>query len=105
MLQQPNPEDFVLATGETHPVREFVDKSFAAVGITLKFVPLILHTCLYLMDILVIRWEGSGSDEQGIDVKTGKAVVKIDPKYFRPAEVEYVFFLSSCQRLTTKLTF
>jgi len=92
MLQQPNPEDFVLATGETHPVREFVDKSFAAVGITLKFVPLILHTCLYLMDILAIRWEGSGLDEQGIDVKTGEAIVKIDPKYFRPAEVEYVFF-------------
>lgn len=44
------------------------------------------------MDNLVIRWEGSGLDEQGIDVKTGKAVVKIDPKYFRPAEVEYVFF-------------
>lgn len=69
MLQQPNAEDFVLATGETHPVREFVDKSFDAVGITLK-------------------WEGSGLDEQGIDVKTGKAVVKIDPKYFRPAEVD-----------------
>ncbi|KIM41394.1 hypothetical protein M413DRAFT_445414 [Hebeloma cylindrosporum] len=69
MLQQPKPEDFVLATGETHPVREFVNKSFNAVGITLK-------------------WEGSGVDEQGIDVKTGKAVVKIDPKYFRPAEVD-----------------
>lgn len=69
MLQQSNPDDFVLATGETHPVREFVNKCFDAVGITLK-------------------WEGSGLDEQGIDVKTGKAVVKIDPKYFRPAEVD-----------------
>lgn len=69
MLQQPTPEDFVLATGETHPVREFVNKSFEAVGITL-------------------RWEGSGIEEQGIDVKTGKAVVKVDPKYFRPAEVD-----------------
>jgi len=69
MLQQPTPEDFVLATGETHPVREFVNKSFEAVGITL-------------------RWEGSGIEEQGIDVKTGKAIVKVDPKYFRPAEVD-----------------
>jgi len=69
MLQQPTPEDFVLATGETHPVREFVNKSFEAVGITL-------------------RWEGSGIEEQGIDVKTDKAIVKVDPKYFRPAEVD-----------------
>ncbi|KAH9474616.1 GDP-mannose 4,6 dehydratase [Psilocybe cubensis] len=69
MLQQPTAEDFVLATGETHPVREFVEKSFKVVGITLK-------------------WEGHGVDEQGIDVKTGKAVVKVDPKYFRPAEVD-----------------
>ncbi|TFK32102.1 GDP-mannose 4,6-dehydratase [Crucibulum laeve] len=69
MLQQPEPQDFVLATGETHPVREFVEKSFTAVGIQLK-------------------WSGSGEGEQAIDVKTGKAVVKIDPKYFRPAEVE-----------------
>ncbi|KAL0946171.1 hypothetical protein HGRIS_012433 [Hohenbuehelia grisea] len=69
ILQQDKPEDFVLATGETHPVREFVDKSFAAVG-------------------MEIRWEGTGVNEQAIDVKTGKAVVKVDPKYFRPAEVD-----------------
>ncbi|CAA7266228.1 unnamed protein product [Cyclocybe aegerita] len=69
MLQQPTPEDFVLATGETHPVREFVDKAFAAVNIQL-------------------RWEGSGVDEQAVDVQTGKAVVKVDPRYFRPAEVD-----------------
>ncbi|KAF9484125.1 GDP-mannose 4,6-dehydratase [Pholiota conissans] len=69
MLQQPKAEDFVLATGETHRVREFVNKAFAACGITL-------------------RWEGSGENEEGIDVATGKAVVKVDPKYFRPAEVE-----------------
>ncbi|KDR77117.1 hypothetical protein GALMADRAFT_246314 [Galerina marginata CBS 339.88] len=69
MLQQPEPEDFVLATGETHPVREFVNKAFDAVGIQL-------------------RWEGSGVDEQAIDVKSGDAVVKVDPRYFRPAEVE-----------------
>ncbi|KIJ28178.1 hypothetical protein M422DRAFT_37422 [Sphaerobolus stellatus SS14] len=69
MLQQPEPEDFVLATGETHPVREFVEKSFAAVGKT-------------------IRWEGKGTEEVGICTDTGKVVVRVDPKYFRPAEVE-----------------
>ncbi|EIM87488.1 GDP-mannose 4,6-dehydratase [Stereum hirsutum FP-91666 SS1] len=69
MLQQPGPQDFVLATGETHPVREFVEKSFAIVGTTL-------------------RWEGSGESEQGICTKTGKTLVKVDARYFRPAEVE-----------------
>ncbi|KAF8506263.1 GDP-mannose 4,6-dehydratase [Gautieria morchelliformis] len=69
MLQQPTPEDFVLATGETHYVREFVEKSFAAVNIK-------------------IRWEGKGVDEVGINVHTGNVVVRIDPRYFRPAEVE-----------------
>ncbi|KAG5335578.1 hypothetical protein C0989_000967 [Termitomyces sp. Mn162] len=69
MLQQDTPEDFVLATGETHPVREFVIKAFKEVGIELE-------------------WSGSGVDEQAIDVKTGKVVVKVDPQYFRPAEVD-----------------
>ncbi|KAF9563871.1 GDP-mannose 4,6-dehydratase [Agrocybe pediades] len=69
MLQQPKPEDFVLATGETHPVREFVEKAFNAVGIELE-------------------WSGNGVDEEARNVKTGKVVVKVDPKYFRPAEVE-----------------
>ncbi|KAF8504189.1 hypothetical protein BU17DRAFT_58300 [Hysterangium stoloniferum] len=69
MLQQPTPEDFVLATGETHLVREFVEKSFAVVD-------------------MKIRWEGKGVDEVGVDVKSGKTVVRIDPMYFRPAEVE-----------------
>ncbi|KAA1474406.1 GDP-mannose 4,6-dehydratase [Dentipellis sp. KUC8613] len=69
MLQQPAPEDFVLATGETHPVREFVEKAFAVLGIS-------------------IRWEGSGTQEVGINTKDGKVVVKVDPQYFRPAEVE-----------------
>jgi GDPmannose 4,6-dehydratase len=69
MLQQPSAEDFVLATGETHRVREFVDKSFNKLGIQL-------------------RWQGQGVNEEAINVQTGKAVVKIDPKYFRPAEVE-----------------
>jgi len=69
MLQQSNPDDFVLATGETHPVREFVNKSFNALGIQLK-------------------WEGSGVNEHAINVNNGKTVVKVDPAYFRPAEVD-----------------
>jgi len=69
LLQQESAEDFVLATGETHPVREFVDKAFACVDIK-------------------IRWEGTGVDEVGIDVQTGNTVVRIDPRYFRPAEVD-----------------
>ena len=69
MLQQPTPEDFVIATGEMHSVREFVSKAFAEAGIN-------------------IRWEGKGVDEKGIDVATGKVLVEVDPKYFRPAEVE-----------------
>ncbi|KZW00355.1 GDP-mannose 4,6-dehydratase [Exidia glandulosa HHB12029] len=69
MLQQDEAEDFVLATGETHPVREFVEKAFACVNMS-------------------IRWEGSGLEEVGIDVQTGRVVVRIDEKYFRPAEVE-----------------
>lgn len=69
MLQQPSAEDFVLATGEKHSVREFVEKSFTQLGMQLK-------------------WSGEGVEEEGIDVKTGKVVVKVDPRYFRPAEVE-----------------
>ncbi|KAF9011915.1 GDP-mannose 4,6-dehydratase [Cyathus striatus] len=69
MLQQPNPDDFVLATGETHPVREYVEKAFGCVGIK-------------------IRWEGEGVDERGINTKNGKVVVRVDPRYFRPAEVD-----------------
>ena len=69
MLQHPTPADFVIATGEMHSVREFVTKAFAEAGIN-------------------IRWEGKGIDEKGIDVATGKVLVEVDPKYFRPAEVE-----------------
>lgn len=69
MLQQPSPNDFVLATGETHPVREFVEKSFNELGIQ-------------------IEWRGQGVEEEGVDVKTGRALVKVDPRYFRPAEVD-----------------
>lgn len=69
MLQQETPGDFVLATGETHTVREFVELSFAEVGIE-------------------IEWQGTGIDEKGYDKKTGKILVDVDPKFFRPAEVE-----------------
>lgn len=69
ILQQDQPDDFVLATGETHSVREFVEKSFAHVGVTL-------------------RWEGKDEQEHAIDVASGKIVVRVDSKYFRPAEVE-----------------
>ncbi len=69
MLQHDTPEDFVVATGEMHTVREFCTLAFAEAGITL-------------------RWEGEGIDEKGIDTATGKVVVEVDPKYFRPAEVE-----------------
>lgn len=69
MMQQDKPDDFVLATGETHPVREFVDKAFHHVGIDM-------------------RWEGSGVNEKGINAATNKVLVEVDEKYFRPTEVE-----------------
>lgn len=69
MLQYDEPEDFVIATGEYHSVREFTDLAFRNVGIEL-------------------RWEGAGVDEKGIDTSTGRVLVEVDPKYFRPAEVE-----------------
>ena len=69
MMQHDVPEDFVIATGEMHTVREFVELAFQEVGINL-------------------RWEGSGVDEKGICIKTGKVLVEVDSRYFRPAEVE-----------------
>ena len=69
ILQQPEPDDFVIATGEYHTVREFCTLAFHHVGIELE-------------------WRGDGLDEQGIDSKTGRVLVEVDPKYFRPAEVE-----------------
>ncbi|MEA2012452.1 MAG: GDP-mannose 4,6-dehydratase [Verrucomicrobiota bacterium] len=69
MLQQPEPDDYVVATGEMHSVREFIEKSFGYLD-------------------MPILWEGVGTDEIGINSKTGKTVVKIDPKYYRPTEVE-----------------
>ena len=69
ILQHDVPEDFVIATGEMHTVREFCTLAFAEIGINL-------------------RWEGEGVNEKGIDTATGKVLVEVDPKYFRPAEVE-----------------
>lgn len=69
ILQHDTPEDFVIATGEMHTVREFCTLAFQEVGIEL-------------------RWEGEGVDEKGIDVATDRALIEVDPKYFRPAEVE-----------------
>jgi GDPmannose 4,6-dehydratase len=69
MLQQDSPDDYVVATNETHTVREFIEESFRYVGKS-------------------IVWKGTGSSEQGFDSKTNELLVKIDPKYFRPTEVE-----------------
>ena len=69
MLQQEKPDDYVLATGETHTVRSFVEKSFAKVG-------------------MPIEWRGENEDEKGYDVTSGQCVVEIDPRYFRPTEVD-----------------
>ncbi|WP_421760444.1 GDP-mannose 4,6-dehydratase [Devosia sp.] len=69
MLQQDQPEDFVLATGETTPVRSFVEWAFSDVGVTLE-------------------WRGSGVDEKGYDQRTGQCLVEVDKRYFRPTEVD-----------------
>jgi GDPmannose 4,6-dehydratase len=69
MLQQDTPEDFVLATGKTYTIREFIEKAAPYVGFE-------------------IAWKGEGVDEKGIDKKTGKILIEVDPKYFRPTEVD-----------------
>src|SRR5438067_6608067 len=69
ILQQDKPDDYVLATGEMHSVREFIELAFAEVG-------------------RKIAWRGRGVDEEGVDDKTGDVLIKIDPRYFRPTEVE-----------------
>lgn len=71
MLQQPEPEDYVLATGVKHSVREVAELAFAEVGRTLE-------------------WRGTGVDEVGVDAATGATLIKVDPRYFRPAEVDYL---------------
>jgi len=69
MLQQEQPEDYVIATGEQHSVREFVERAAAELGMRL-------------------RWEGEGAEERGIDGRSGRCVVAVDPHYFRPTEVD-----------------
>jgi GDPmannose 4,6-dehydratase len=66
MLQQPKPDDYVIATGETHTVREFIEKSFG----------------------IALEWRGKDVGETGVDKASGKVIVRIDPKYFRPTEVD-----------------
>jgi len=80
MLQQDEPDDYVIATGETHSVREFVEYAFKEVGMS-------------------ISWEGNGVDEVGRDRKTGNAVIKIDSRYFRPTEVDILLGDPSKARL------
>ena len=69
MLQQDKPDDYVLATGETHSIREFCELAFQEIGVT-------------------VTWQGEGDKEEGVDQATGKTVIKINPEYFRPAEVD-----------------
>jgi GDPmannose 4,6-dehydratase len=71
MMQQDKPDDYVIATGETHTVREFVELAFAETG-------------------RQIAWQGAGTQERGVDAKTGQVLVSIDPRYFRPTEVDYL---------------
>jgi GDPmannose 4,6-dehydratase len=69
ILQQETPDDYVLATGETHSVREFIELAFSKVG-------------------RAIEWKGSGVDEVGIDAASGETLIKVDSRYFRPTEVD-----------------
>lgn len=71
ILQQDQPKDYVLATGETHSIRDFCESAFKEIGI-------------------VLEWRGTGVDEIGVDVATGKTLVKINPDFFRPSEVDFL---------------
>jgi GDPmannose 4,6-dehydratase len=81
ILQQDKPDDYVLATGEMHSVREFIEHAFAEVGRN-------------------ITWRGKGVDEEGLDDKTGDILVKVDPRYFRPTEVDLLLGDPSKARTT-----
>jgi GDPmannose 4,6-dehydratase len=82
ILQQPEPDDYVLATGETHSVREFVEAAFATVG-------------------KKITWQGSGVLEKGVCAKSGQVLIEVDPRYFRPAEVDLL--LGDAEKARAKL--
>lgn len=84
MLQHPRPEDYVLATGETHTVRAFVEAAFTAVGVTLA-------------------WRGEGLAEEGYDVATGVVRVRVDPAYFRPENAEVELLLGDARKAKAKL--
>ncbi|MFZ3071638.1 MAG: GDP-mannose 4,6-dehydratase, partial [Thermodesulfobacteriota bacterium] len=71
MLQQAKPDDYVIATGETHTIREFAEAAFKAAGISLS-------------------WEGEGVHTKGIDKKTGKTVIDVSKEFYRPSEVEFL---------------
>jgi len=79
MLQQDEPEDYCISTGVQYSVRDFVDAAFKEVGVS-------------------IRWEGSGIDEKGVNEASGKVLVEVDPRYFRPTEVETLLGDSSKAR-------
>ncbi|MCI0599130.1 MAG: GDP-mannose 4,6-dehydratase [Beijerinckiaceae bacterium] len=82
IVQQPEPDDYVLATGETHTVREFAERAFAEIGVE-------------------IGWKGAGIDEQGFAKKSGRVLVEIDRRYFRPTEVDLL--LGDASKALTKL--
>lgn len=82
MLQQEKPSDYVLSTNETHTVREFVEAAFQEVGIE-------------------IHWEGQGVNEKGYDPKTGKLLVDVNPEFYRPAEVEFLW--GNCEKAEREL--
>ena len=79
ILQHSVPDDFVIATGEQHSVREFVEVAFGEIGVT-------------------VSWKGEGIDEKGFDESTGNILVEVDPRYFRPTEVENLLGDSSKAR-------
>ena len=82
MMQQDVADDYVLATGKAHSVRQFVEKAFACVGIE-------------------IQWRGEGSKEEGLDKVTGQVIVRVDPKFYRPLDVDYL--LGDATKARTKL--
>jgi GDPmannose 4,6-dehydratase len=82
ILQHPEPDDYVLATGETHSVREFAERAFAQIGIELV-------------------WRGEGVEETGVEAKSGNVLIRIDPRYFRPTEVDLL--LGDASKARSKL--
>ncbi len=82
MLQQPAPDDYVLATGKSHSVREFVELAFSQIGRTIK-------------------WQGKGIEETGVDADSGDVLIKVDTRYFRPTEVNAL--LGDPSKARTKL--